>query len=82
MQQTIDGVRWQLQPDFAPLLGEVLKSPGQVVKESPVKAVTRHQSAGKVFYLKRYLHRGVMLRPLKFIFKRSQAAQEIGRAHV
>lgn len=69
-------MRWELQPDFAPSLDSLLKSPGQTVKESPVKRVTRHQIGDRVFYLKRYLHHAVPLRPLKFFFKPTQARQE------
>ena len=71
-----DGVRWLLQPDFAPLLDDLLKSPGETVKESPVKRVTLHQLGGKSFYIKRYFHHAVLLRPLKFFFKTTQARQE------
>lgn len=76
IQRENDGVRWELQPDFAPLLDVLLKSPGEIVKESPVKSVTRHQVGGTTFYIKRYLHHAVPLRPLKFLFKRTQARQE------
>lgn len=76
IQRENDGVRWELQPDFAPFLDALLKSPGQTVKESPVKSVTRHQVDGRTFYLKRYLHHAVPLRPLKFFFKPTQARQE------
>jgi tRNA A-37 threonylcarbamoyl transferase component Bud32 len=71
-----DGVRWELQPDFAPLLDELLQSPGETVKESPVKRVTRHRLGEKSFYIKRYFHHAVALRPLKFFFKATQARQE------
>lgn len=76
IQRENDGVRWVLQPDFAPLLDALLKSPGQTVKESPVKRVSRHQLGDRVFYLKRYRHHAVPLRSLKFFLKRSQARQE------
>jgi tRNA A-37 threonylcarbamoyl transferase component Bud32 len=76
IQREHDGVRWELQPDFAPLLDELLKSPGETVKESPVKRVTRHQLGAKSFYIKRYFHHAVPLRPLKFFFKATQARQE------
>ena len=69
-------MRWLLQPDFAPLLDGLLKSPGETVKESPVKCVTRHQLGEKTFYIKRYFHHAVALRPLKFFFKTTQARQE------
>ena len=76
IQRENDGVRWLLQPDFTPLLDALLKSPGQTVKESPVKQVTSHQVGDKTFYIKRYLHHAVPLRPLKFFFKPTQARQE------
>ena len=76
IQREHDGVRWELQPDFGPLLDELLKSPGETVKESPVKRVTRHHLGGKTFYIKRYFHQAVPLRPLKFFFKATQARQE------
>lgn len=69
-------MRWELQPDFAPSLDSLLKAPGETVKESPVKRVTRHHVGGRIFYLKRYLHHAVPLRPLKFFFKPTQARQE------
>ena len=76
IQRENDGVRWEIQPDFAPLLDALLKSPGQSVKESPVKSVTRHQVGDRTFYIKRYLHHAVPLRPVKFFFKATQARQE------
>jgi tRNA A-37 threonylcarbamoyl transferase component Bud32 len=71
-----EGVRWELSPEFAPWLDAVLKSPGQGVKESTVKSVTRHQVAGKTYYVKRYRHHAVPLRSLKYFFTPSQARQE------
>jgi tRNA A-37 threonylcarbamoyl transferase component Bud32 len=76
IQRETAGVRWELQPEFAPVLDEVLKSPGEMVKESPVKQVTRHRFGAETFYVKRYLHHAVPARPLKFFFKPSQARQE------
>lgn len=76
IQREHDGVRWELQPDFAPLLDELLRSPGETVKESPVKRVTRHEHGTKTFYIKRYFHHAVPLRPLKFFLKPTQARQE------
>ena len=76
IQRETDAVRWQLQPDFAPLLDNVLRSPGQLVKDSPVKEVTRHRLGTREFYIKRYLHHVVPLRTLKFFFKSSPARQE------
>ncbi len=68
--------RWELQPDFAPILESVLNSHSDIVKQSPAKCVTRHETTGKVWFVKRYLHSAVALRPLKFYFKASQARQE------
>jgi len=76
IQRENDGVRWVLQPDFAPFLEALLKSPGQMVKESSVKRVTVHQVGEKIFYIKRYLHHAVPLRSWKFFFKPTQARQE------
>lgn len=76
IQREHDGVRWELQPDFAPLLDEVLRAPGKLIKESPVKRVTLHRVGAKKFYAKRYLHAAVPLRPLKFFLKPTQAQQE------
>jgi tRNA A-37 threonylcarbamoyl transferase component Bud32 len=69
-----NGVRWELTEDIP--LDAILADPGQTVKESPAKLVTRHQLAGKTYYVKRYRHAAVPLRPLKFFFKPSQARQE------
>jgi tRNA A-37 threonylcarbamoyl transferase component Bud32 len=71
-----DGVRWEVVPDFAPLLEPVLKAAGERVKESPAKIVTRHAVAGRGFYVKRYRHDAVPFRPWKFLFKPSQARTE------
>lgn len=76
IQRENDGVRWELQPDFAPLLDALLKTPGQMVKESPVKQVTVHQVGERTFYIKRYLHHAVRLRSWKFFIKPTQARQE------
>lgn len=81
IQRENDGVRWELQPDFAPLLESLLHSPGQTIKASPVKRVTRHEISGKIFYVKRYLHHAVALRPLKYFFKPTQAREEWRLAH-
>jgi tRNA A-37 threonylcarbamoyl transferase component Bud32 len=76
IQKTHDGFRWQLADDFVPLLDRVLKAPPMVVKESSVKLVAYHEVDGRGFYVKRYRHGAHLLRPLKFLFKRSQADQE------
>ena len=38
--------------------------------------VARHSVGGRVFFVKRYLHGALPLRPFKFFFKSSQARQE------
>jgi len=76
MQRTFDQFRWQLADDFVPRLEAVLAAPAHVVKESAAKLVTRHEVAGRAYYVKRYRHGAFLLRPLKFFFKPSQAAEE------
>src|SRR5262249_49737836 len=76
IHREMQGIRWVLQPDFAPQLEAVLRSSAQMVKESPLKRVTVHQVGSGRFYVKRYLHHGVLLRPLKYLFARTQAHQE------
>jgi serine/threonine protein kinase len=69
-----NGVRWELAEELP--LKALLADPGKRVKESRVKLVTVHEFAGKTYYVKRYRHGGVRLRPLKLFFKPSQARQE------
>jgi RIO-like serine/threonine protein kinase len=71
-----DGVRWLAVAEFVPLLDAVLASPAEVIKESAPKLVTRHQTDGRVCFVKRYRHGAFLLRPFKFLLKRSQAKQE------
>lgn len=76
IQRAHAGIRWELQPDFAPLLERLLSAPGEVIKESLVKRVTRHELDGRSFFLKRYLYSPVPLRPLKYLVRPTQARQE------
>ncbi len=69
-----NGVRWELAEELP--LDALLADAGKTIKESNVKLVSRHDVAGKVYYVKRYRHAGAALRPLKFFFKPSQARQE------
>jgi tRNA A-37 threonylcarbamoyl transferase component Bud32 len=69
-----NGYRWELAEELP--LDALLVDPGRRVKESRVKLVTVHDIAGKTYYVKRYRHAAVPLRPLKFFFKPSQARQE------
>lgn len=71
-----DGVRWQLEPDFAPLLERVLADKGRTIKQSPAKQVTLHSLGSGTFYVKRYRNDTVPLRPLKFFFKSSHSRRE------
>jgi tRNA A-37 threonylcarbamoyl transferase component Bud32 len=76
IERTHDNLHWQLADDFAPLLETVLHAPVRVVKESAAKIVTENSVAGRTFFVKRYRHAAVPLRPLKFLFKPTQAALE------
>jgi tRNA A-37 threonylcarbamoyl transferase component Bud32 len=76
LRRAPDPCRWETVPDFAPRLADVLASPARVIKESPAKLVARHTAANGEYYVKRYRHAAVALRPLKFFFKASQARQE------
>jgi tRNA A-37 threonylcarbamoyl transferase component Bud32 len=71
-----DNTRWELADDFAPLLGPVVAASPRIVKESRAKLVSRHEVEGRAFYVKRYRHNAFAFRPLKFLFKASQARQE------
>lgn len=76
-QQTHNQYRWQLADDFAPLLKELLRTkPIAVVKDDRAKFVASYELNGRAFYVKRYRHGAYALRPIKFFFKRSQAAEE------
>lgn len=72
----LDGTRWEMDPDFEPLLRGLLAAPARVIKESAAKLVTEQGVGGRSFFIKRYRHEAVPLRPLKFFFKPSQARQE------
>ena len=54
----------------------ILGSPAKVIKKSAHKIVTRHEWGGSAFYVKRYLHYASLARPVKFLFKKTQAAKE------
>jgi tRNA A-37 threonylcarbamoyl transferase component Bud32 len=71
-----DGVRWEVQPAFAAILKSVLAAPGEPIKISPVKAVTRHRLDDRVFYIKRYQYGHVPFRSWKYHLRSSQARQE------
>jgi tRNA A-37 threonylcarbamoyl transferase component Bud32 len=74
--RTVKDMRWEMESGFEPLLETVLASEAKVIKESPAKRVTAHQVGDRLFFVKRYRHKAVPLRPLKFFFKPSQALLE------
>ncbi|MCG3150013.1 MAG: hypothetical protein PCFJNLEI_03480 [Verrucomicrobiae bacterium] len=70
---TKDRVRWELVPDFQPVLDRLLADTGTVIKESPTKLITRHDFTGKPIYLKRYRNGS---RALKYYFHETEARHE------
>ena len=72
----IDGIRWHVQPEAEPLIHQLLQDAGRVIKEAPAKRITCHTLPAGTFYVKRYRHAAFPFRPVKFLFKPSQAAQE------
>ena len=76
VQLTRTGTRWEVTPDFASLLDDVLRAPGVAVKASAAKLVERREVSGRVFYVKIYRHDAFALRPFKFFFKQSPARRE------
>ncbi|MEY2411262.1 MAG: hypothetical protein QOF48_3932 [Verrucomicrobiota bacterium] len=70
------GFRWELQPEIEPWLDSLLAEPGRLIKEAPAKRVSRHETHGRVFFVKRYRHDAFALRSLKFFFKASPARIE------
>jgi tRNA A-37 threonylcarbamoyl transferase component Bud32 len=71
-----DGFRWELASEVEPCLTQLLSEPGALVKEAPAKRVSRHEAGGRVYYVKRYRHDAMPLRPLKFFIKSSPARKE------
>jgi hypothetical protein len=71
-----DKTRWELAPDFAGTLADVLAAPGRVIKESKAKLVSENQVGARSYFIKRYRHFAVPLRPWKYFFKAAQARQE------
>lgn len=63
-------------PEAELLIPQLLQNAGQVVKEAPAKRITCHTLLNRTFYVKRYRHGAFPFRPMKFLFKPSQAAQE------
>lgn len=77
LRVTLAGIDWEVDEAFEPRLGRVLSESGSVVKESPAKLVTYHQSdGGGGMYVKRYRNTGMPFRTLKTLFKESHARRE------
>jgi tRNA A-37 threonylcarbamoyl transferase component Bud32 len=57
-------------------LADVLAAPGRVIKESKAKLVSENQVGARSYFIKRYRHFAVPLRPWKYFFKAAQARQE------
>jgi hypothetical protein len=71
------GLRWQLLPDFDPLLSPVLASQGELVKQTALTLVTRHHVGDRVFYIKRYRYGAQKnLLPAKFFFRAPKSRRE------
>jgi len=69
-------MRWEMVPDAAACLEDILSEEGRVIKRSPAKDVRVCEHGGRTYYVKRYLHGVHPLRPLKYRFKPSPARQE------
>lgn len=76
IEVTRAGLHWELEAAFEPRLQELLRDPGEVIKESPAKKVTLHRVPGGDVYVKRYRNEGMPLRALKTFFKESHARRE------
>jgi tRNA A-37 threonylcarbamoyl transferase component Bud32 len=76
LQREYQGVRWQLLPEFEPLLAAVLEDTGETVKQSFVTLVTRHRVAGRVFYVKRYRYEARPLSPVKYFVRSPKSRRE------
>lgn len=70
------GLRWELEPEFQPLLAAVLESQGETVKQTTVTLVTRHRVANRVFYVKRYRHERRGLAPLSYFVRAAKSQRE------
>ncbi len=68
--------RWDVLPDFAPLLANILASPGENVKRSALRSVTRHPIGDRTFYVKNYFHHAQIFAPLKYFFKSAASRSE------
>ncbi|MBI5383746.1 MAG: hypothetical protein HZA90_03575 [Verrucomicrobia bacterium] len=73
------GVRWELQPDFEPLLGEVLAAPGQVVSEQPPGVISLRTAQGKKFLLTETRRAGTWSR-LGAAFRKGPTARDAWQA--
>jgi tRNA A-37 threonylcarbamoyl transferase component Bud32 len=76
IRRTHWGMRWMVLPEFDPLFAAVLASNGEVVKKTSVTTVTRHETGGRVFYVKRYRHAAKLLAPTKHLFRLANSQRE------
>jgi tRNA A-37 threonylcarbamoyl transferase component Bud32 len=52
----LNGMRWQVHPEFADALPRLLTIPPELVKTTPSKVVHRHRLENRCFYVKRSYH--------------------------
>ena len=69
-------MKWETRQDFAALLSSVLESGGECVKRSGITTVTRHDVAGRQFYVKTQFHGQRWWWPPKYFFKRPRGWHE------
>jgi tRNA A-37 threonylcarbamoyl transferase component Bud32 len=70
------GLRWRIQSDFIPLLPEVLAANGETVKQTDLTRVSRHQVAGRTFYVKRYRFETRALAPVVYAIRCPKSRRE------
>ena len=64
LQLTLNGMRWQVLPEFADALPHLLAAPGESVKMTPLKVIQRHRLEHRSFYVKTSFHGPAVLRSL------------------
>jgi tRNA A-37 threonylcarbamoyl transferase component Bud32 len=60
----LNGIRWQVHPEFANALPRLLSIPPELVKTTPSKVVHRHRLEDRCFYVKRSYHDAATWRSL------------------
>jgi tRNA A-37 threonylcarbamoyl transferase component Bud32 len=76
LRKVHQGFRWEIAPQFEPLLAEVLQQPGENVKISSATIVARCCLAGRTFYVKRYVHEKRGLAPLAYFIRSDKSRRE------